>query len=228
MSGKKHLKTIAILGYAPISKILLAIVKKKIMNLTKICFTLLLITSLFSACGITELKTIEKNGLNRPTIEVVGNKALVNGTLGRVFYDLFLETLNKNPEIETIVLLDIPGSVNDQWNLKSCLLLNEKGLNTELLNNSIVESGGTDLFVSGKKLTIAKGAKIEVHSWAGAKKSATEYPKDHTEHKEYLDFYTSVNIDTSFYWYTLQAAPAHQMHFMTNKEIEKYLGNKLN
>ena len=29
MSGKKHLKTIAILGYAPISKILLAIVTKE-------------------------------------------------------------------------------------------------------------------------------------------------------------------------------------------------------
>ncbi|MDA9970464.1 hypothetical protein N9E56_01375, partial [Flavobacteriaceae bacterium] len=188
--------------------------------------TLLLIKILMSSCS--ELKTIQKYGLKPPTIEIKGDKAYVNGTLGITFYDLFVETLNKHPELKTIVLLDIPGSVNDEWNLKSCLLLNKKGLNTELLNNSIVESGGTDLFVSGKKLIIADGAKIGVHSWAGGKKSATDYPKGHKEHKMFLDLYKSVDVDTSFYWFTLQAAPADGMHFMTKDEIFKYLGNKTN
>ena len=188
-------------------------------------FVLVLVARLLMGCS--ELKIIRKYGLEPPTIEVKGDKAFVKGVLGKTFYYLFVETLKKHPEIKTIVLLNVPGSINDEWNLKSCLLLNEKALNTELLGNSIVESGGTDLFVSGKKLIIADGAKIGVHSWAGGKKSATEYPKDHKEHKMFLDFYKKVNVDASFYWYTLQAAPADGMHFMTNAEIEKYLGNKL-
>ena len=175
----------------------------------------------------SELKIIQKYGLTPPTIEVKGNKAFVNGTLGATFYDLLVKTIDNNPEIETIVLLDIPGSVNDEWNLKACQLVYEKGLNTELLDNSIVESGGTDLLVSGNKIIVANGAKIGVHSWAGAKKSALEYPKDHMEHKLFLDFYESVDVDTDFYWFTLNAAPADGMHFMTREEINKYLKNKL-
>jgi hypothetical protein len=187
---------------------------------------LLIVIMLLSSCS--ERYTIRKYGLQPPTIEVIGDKAFVNGTLGMTFYDLFTETLKKHPEIKTIVLLDIPGSVDDEWNLKSCQLLYEKGLNTELLNNSIVQSGGTDLFVSGKKLIISDGAMIGVHSWAGAKNPAIEYPREHNVHKMFLDFYISADVDTSFYWYTLQAAPADGMHFMTEEEIKRYLGNKLN
>ena len=190
-----------------------------------ISFITLLLIIVFIGCG--ELRTIQRHGLDAPTIEVKGEKAFVNGTLGETFYHLFVKTLDKNPQLKTIVLLKIPGSVNDEWNLKSCLLLYKKGLNTELLNNSIVESGGTDLFVSGNKLILADGAKIGVHSWAGDDLVAAELPKDHPEHKMFLKFYSEVEVDSSFYWYTLKAAPAEGMHFMTKTEINKYLGNKI-
>lgn len=39
-------------------------------------------------------------------------------------------------------------------------LLYNEGLKTELTPNSVVTSGGTDLFVSGKSVAIAPGAKI--------------------------------------------------------------------
>ncbi|RXM40691.1 alpha/beta hydrolase [Chryseobacterium sp. CH21] len=191
----------------------------------RVHFWALILIICLNSCG--ELRTIKKYGLKPPTIEVKGKKAFINGTIGETFYHLFVKTLNKNPQLETIVMLEIPGSVNDEWNIKSCLLLSEKGLNTELLNNSIVESGGTDLFVSGKKLIIADGAKIGVHSWGGDKIVAAELPKNHPEHKMFLDFYDKVKVDSSFYWYTLNAAPAEGMHFMTKSEIEKYLGNKI-
>ena len=57
---------------------------------------------------------------------------------------------------------------------------------------------------------------------------AADYPKDHNGHKMFLELYKNVDVDPSFYWYTLQAAPADGMHFMSKEEIEKYLGNKLN
>lgn len=135
--------------------------------------------------------------------------------------------MKKHPEIKTLVLNNIPGSINDEWNMKACHLIYTKGLETQLLENSIVESGGTDLFVSGKKLHIAKGAKIGVHSWDGAEKPAISYPKTHDENKMFLDLYRQVEIDTAFYWFTLKAAPPQEMHYMTEKEIEFYFDHKL-
>ena len=90
-----------------------------------------------------------------------------------------------------------------------------------------MESGGTDFFISGKELHIEKGAKIGVHSWAGYDLVATELPKNHPEHKLFLEFYPKIEIDTAFYWFTLRAAPAQEMHYMTEKEIAFYLKKKL-
>jgi hypothetical protein len=42
-----------------------------------------------------------------------------------------------------------------------------------------------------------------------------------------MDFYKRVNVDTAFYWFTLNAAPADSMHFMTNNEINSYFKAKL-
>jgi len=193
---------------------------------TKHLLLLILLTIISVSCS--EFKLIQKYELDSPTIEIKGDKAFVNGVLGVLFYDLFKETLEQHPEIKTVVLIDIPGSLNDEWNVKSCLLLYEKGLNTELLSTSEVDSGGVDLFVSGRKLTIAEGAKIGVHSWAGGKKIATDFPKDHKAHNMFLELYENVNIDPSFYWFTIEAASADDIHYMTKEEIEKYLGNKLN
>ena len=54
-------------------------------------------------------------------------------------------------------------------------MLNEIGLNSKLKSNSIIESGGIVLFVSGKKLIIANGAIISVLYWAEGKKTTTAY-----------------------------------------------------
>ena len=80
----------------------------------------------------------------------------------------------------------------------------------------------SDFFLAGKERTVAKGAKIGVHSWSGGAKPATELSKNHKAHKKYLDYYNIMNIPDEFYWYTLDAAPAGDIHFMTEEEIEKY------
>ena len=49
-----------------------------------------------------------------------------------------------------------------------------------------------------------------------------DLPRNHPEHQKYLDFYRAVGIDTDFYWYTLQAAPAEGMHWMSESEMRSY------
>ena len=153
-----------------------------------------------------------------------------NGVLGdESFHDDFVRVVGEHPEIKTVVLGNIPGSINDELNLKTCLFLYEKGLNTELLSNSVIESGAVDLFVSGRKLNIVEGAKIGVHSWEDIElgKSALDIPRSHPVHQTYLNLYNQVHIDTSFYWFTLRVAPPEDIHYMNEQEIEKYFGSKI-
>ncbi len=143
-----------------------------------------------------------------------------------VIYDNTLndikKILNNNPEITTLVMEDVPGSINDEINLLASREIRKRNINTYLPENGIVASGGTDMFLAGKKRHVHPTAKLGVHSWSGGDKEALDYPKDDEVHKPYLDYYKEMQIPTDFYWYTLEEAPANEMHWMTINEIEHY------
>ena len=44
-------------------------------------------------------------------------------------------------------------------------------------------------------------------------------PRSRRAHDLYLDYYTDMGIDPSFYWFTLDAAPADSIHWMTSDEL---------
>jgi hypothetical protein len=179
-----------------------------------LAFSLLIITS-------CERTFILLSG-EKPTIELKEDKAYINGVLGKRFYKKFEKFIAENPSVKTCVLEIVPGSANDEWNVKSCLLLYKSGMNTELKSYSEIASGGVDLFMSGNTRTIEEGARIGVHSWSDGKKEGIEYPRDSEQHKIFLDLFDKIDVDTAFYWYTLKAASANDIYWMTNEEIELY------
>lgn len=130
--------------------------------------------------------------------------------------------LLENPEIETLVLEDVPGSIDDEVNLAASLEIHRNGIATHIPADGFVASGGTDMFLAGVKRTIDPGARIGVHSWAGLIDTATDFEKSAEEHQPYLDYYREINIPESFYWYTLEAAAADDIHWMTMAEIQQY------
>lgn len=136
------------------------------------------------------------------------------------------EVLERNPQITTIVLLDVEGSVDDEANFVAGRLVREKGLATHVPANGVIASGGTDFFLAGAKRSIEAGAQIGVHSWAeGFGKNELQggdLGKDHADHKMYLDYYRDMGIPEDFYWFTLEAAPADGMHWMTAAEWQKF------
>ncbi|TNE54147.1 MAG: alpha/beta hydrolase [Bacteroidetes bacterium] len=158
----------------------------------------------------------------KPSIEHSEDTAFVNGVLGKTFHKKFERFLKQYPQTKLLVLEKIPGSINDEWNVKTCLLVHRSGINTALHHDSEIASGGVDLFISGNRRFIEDGAKIGVHSWRDLRKEGSEYPKDSEEHQIFLDFFQEIQMDTSFYWYTLKAASAADIHWMSPDEIEQY------
>ncbi|MFY0630900.1 MAG: M28 family peptidase [Flavobacteriaceae bacterium] len=132
------------------------------------------------------------------------------------------EVLDNNPQVTTITMINVPGSIDDEINLVASQEIRKRGINTYLPKDGMVASGGTDMFLAGTKRQAHFTAKLGVHSWSDGEKGGDEYPKDHPDHAKYLEYYKEMNIPTDFYWYTLKAAPANDIHWMTLNEIKEY------
>lgn len=156
-----------------------------------------------------------ENKTSKDTLYMKG--VIYGGTL-----DDIKEALDENPQVTTLRMVEVPGSVDDEVNLLASREIRKRNINTYIPEQGMVASGGTDMFLAGKERAAHATAKLGVHSWAGMDKEALDYPKDHEEHKKYLKYYEEMNIPSEFYWYTLEAAPASNIHWMTPEEITKY------
>lgn len=146
-------------------------------------------------------------------------EGVIDGSTPRVVR----RALRANPEIKTIVLQYVPGSANDEANLKASRMLREHKMTTIVPAGGLVASGGTDMFLAGLERKVGSGACLGVHSWsAGGANSETQgrdVPRDDPQHQLYLSYYEEMGIAPAFYWYTLEAADADNIHYMTNDEI---------
>lgn len=182
-------------------------------------YLLLVFSILILSCESTMMAIA---GEKAATFKVRGEEAYVNGVLGKKAHKAFLEMVETYPKVKTLVLQQVPGSINDDWNVKTCLEVRKRGLNTAVEANSIIESGGVDLFIAGVERYGEEGAQIGVHSWRTLTKDGIEFPSDHKEHDVFYDYFKAIDRDTSFYWFTLRVAPADSMHYMTKEEIDRY------
>lgn len=130
--------------------------------------------------------------------------------------------LDNNPQVTKLVMVEVPGSIDDEINLLASREIRNRGITTHIPKGGWVASGGTDMFLAGAKRTIDNGARLGVHSWGDGEFKALDFAKDDPIHQSYLDYYQEMQIPTEFYWYTLDAAPVDNMHWMTPAEIKRY------
>ncbi len=146
----------------------------------------------------------------------------MKGIIYRNTHNDIQKVLNENPQVTTIAMIDVGGSIDDEINLIASQEIRKRKINTYLPKNAMVASGGTDMFLAGTKRKIHPTAKLGVHSWSDGTKGGNEYPQDHPDHIKYLEYYSEMQIPLKFYWYTLNAASAEDIHWMTPSEIKQY------
>jgi len=159
---------------------------------------------------------------------VDGETALMYGVIDSSI-GTHLDTLITNhSQVTSITMISVPGSANDEANLAAGRRLYAAGLNTAVRSNSIIASGGVDFFLAGQRRTIEQGAQFGVHSWAfdtddGVVQGA-ELPREHASHQLYINYYSDIGLadPEGFYFYTLDAAPANDIHFMSEEDIERF------
>lgn len=153
---------------------------------------------------------------------IAGNRITAIGVIDDTSLDTFLDVIDGHPEVRTLVLKNVGGSVDDEANVAFSRLIHQMGITTLVPSDGLVASGGTDLFLAGTTRILESGACVGVHSWAADDFTATDIPRTSSEHDRYLDYYNDINIDPAFYWFTIEAAPAEEMHWMTSMEVDQY------
>lgn len=168
--------------------------------------------------------TVIEAGYSR--FEVEGNRAMLSGALGTNSYIQLKALIADNPSLDTIVLKNIDGSVNDAMNLHTARLAREAKLTTLMPADGEAYSGGVDFYLAGYKRVYEPGGKLGVHSWCCVDgKGASELGRDHPEHGPQLTFVREMMGDPlgpDFYFFTLEAAPHDGIHLMSAAEIEQY------
>ncbi len=153
--------------------------------------------------------TVEMNG-------TISSSSLTN------FNSLEANFLN----INKINIKNCDGSSDDEVNLQLSAKVHQKGMNIHLMDNGEIASGGVDFFIAGIQRTKGTNTKIGVHSWAEGSSTATDFPVGHASHLPYINYYISVGFTQQqaedFYYFTINAAPANSIHWMTEEEITQY------
>lgn len=162
------------------------------------------------------------------TFRLDGEVAFLNGELGSGTYAQVEYLIEHHKEIKKIIFEQVPGSVNDDVNVLTGRLIHDAGYITEVKSDSMIASGGVDLFLGGTRRIVADGAQIGVHSWSdgpgGDLGSPADLPRDHPAHKMQIAYFSYVMPENGvdFYFYTLNAAEAEDIHWMSEDEIKAW------
>ena len=154
--------------------------------------------------------------------KVKGNQAFMVGAIDETTPEQVKKLIQKNPEVTTIVMSNVEGSVDDEANVVAARLVRQHGYKTHVPANGVIASGGVDFFLAGFERTIEESAQLGVHPWSGDGIIGVEVPKDDPQHQLYLKYYEEMGIPSDFYWFTLESAPTESIHWMTVEEIQRY------
>ncbi len=169
-----------------------------------------------------ELTKLFTSDNQKAEFKIVGNTAVMNGVICADTPAKVLRLIHEHPSVRTIEMENVPGSIDDEANLRAAGYVRKFGLATVLKADGSVASGGTDFFLAGKTRSYEPGAEFGIHSWGGPGYQGKDVPRDDPQHQLYLEYYEEMGIPATFYWRTLEAAPANDIHIMTEKELATF------
>ncbi|RNF52666.1 alpha/beta hydrolase [Marinomonas hwangdonensis] len=184
-----------------------------------LCVSVIFLTACSSSLE-KNVVTPTREGLD---IEVSGDFAYLSGVLDQNLVSDLSNLIRRNPNVTELVLVDIPGSVDQQATMEGARLIRRLGLNTQIAPTGYVLSGGVDLFLGGVERSIGAGAGVGVHAWYdGTALDATSLGLNDPIHATYINFYLEMGVPERFYWFSLEAAPANRVYFLSPEEVYDY------
>ena len=181
---------------------------------------------LLCAISLTSCKKEDDRKFGIFTVQSDNVTIEMNGEINKNSKKSFDDLIDNYPNITTINIVNCDGSSDDEVNLALSKDVHTKGINTHLLDNASIASGGVDFFLAGVKRSRDNNTQIGVHSWSDGNNTATDYAVGHANHLPYIQYYKDIGFSQQeaedFYYFTINAAPANSIHWMTESEITQY------
>ena len=172
------------------------------------------------------LEIIWLNMTTQTHLRVENNTLFMSGLINSKTPQQLIDVFEQHPNIAIVVMEEVDGSADDTANLKAATWISKKDLTFILYPDSLIASGGTDFFLAGKDRMVAPGAKVGVHSWQAGDITATDVPAGDILHQPYIDYYIAIGWTQEqaekFYYFTINAAPADDIFWMTPEQIQEY------
>ena len=186
------------------------------------CFTVFAIVVV--VFFFTDVKMMYWNSQMLGKYTVEKTNLYMDGILNSNTYTQIKRILDQNPQIDTLILVDVNGSIDSDNTMDLGYLIRERGLNTHLIHGSFIVSGGVDLFIAGVERTMEGNPRVGVHSWSTFFSSVDgqDLPADDPAHEIFVKYHQDMLGNDEFYWFTLNAAPSSDYYYMTEREMRQY------
>ena len=131
------------------------------------------------------------------------------------------------PGIQTLEMVEAPGTSNDIANLAVGRKIRAHGIATHVPRGGSVRSGAVELFLAGETRTIADGATFAVHAWLDNHgREASAFAPGHPAHRLYLDYYVAMGFSEeqaqAFYDMT-NSVPHAEALWLSSEEMRGWI-----
>jgi len=157
-------------------------------------------------------------------------RAALVGSTDETSLAAFERLLRDHPRIDTLEMIEAPGTRNDLANLALGRRIRAAGLTTRVPPGGSVRSGAVELFLGGVRREIADGARFAVHSWIDRfGREADGEPANGVVERLYLDYYRAMGMDEAraraFYAMT-NSVPNSSALWLEAEEMRAWLASQ--
>lgn len=140
----------------------------------------------------------------------------------------FAALLRAFPGVETLSLVECPGTEDDRANMRLGRMIRAAGVTTHVPANGSVRSGAVELFLAGAARQIEDGAEFAVHSWLDdSGRQPHHFAADSPENRTYLDYYAEMGMSRgqARAFYDMTNSVAHQdAKWLTAQDMRGWIG----
>lgn len=140
----------------------------------------------------------------------------------------FAAVLRDFPEIDTLSLVECPGTDDDRANMRLGRMIRAAGIATHVPAHGSVRSGAVEVFLAGVERRIDDGAEFAVHSWLDDRgRQPHHFAADSPENRIYLDYYTEMGMakDEARAFYDMTNSVEHaDAKWLTAQDMRSWIG----
>lgn len=140
----------------------------------------------------------------------------------------FAAVLRDFPEIDTLSLVECPGTDDDRANMRLGRMIRAAGIATHVPAHGSVRSGAVEVFLAGVTRQIDDGAEFAVHSWLDdSGRQPHDFAADSPENRLYLDYYIEMGLakDDARAFYDMTNSVVHaDAKWLTAQDMRGWIG----